>query len=1489
MEDTNIFDNSPLSGDLSNSDQLLQNNYDLPSNLDQPLTADSQKRNAIIFVADGLRPDSINPEDAPTLSRLRDEGVDFGNSHSLFPTFTTPNASAIATGHYLGDTGDFSNTIYTGYPVSPVVKDPLTGSVTSSGTDTPTPFIENDPILGDIDEKFGGNFLDEETLLAYARENGYSTAAVGKLGPTLIQDVTQGNPDKDGNVPVPGTIIIDDSTGKEGGIPLDRDIVKQLADAGLPATAPDRSNGLLLDDPLNNSNSGDNTTPGTLAANTVQQKYYADATTKAILPYFQEQDNPFAMVYWSRDPDGTQHNQGDSLNSLTPGINGPTSKEAVKNADNNLKQILDYLNSDPELAANTDIFVTSDHGFSTISKQPLNNQGDKVNDYASSFTYDGVNPGFLPNGFVAIDIAHELGLHLYDPDTKTEDSSGYAVVNPTQGQRPKFGNGLIGGSGEIKETPDAKVVVAANGGSDLIYVPDQDPETVQKVVDFLSKQDYASGIFVDDKFGSIPGSLPLSSINLKGSTELPTPAIVLNFRTFSTDPDNRVGTGVEIADTGLQQGQGMHGSFSRADTFNIMTAIGPDFKSGYTDYAPASNADVASTVAHVLGLDIPSKGDLTGRVLNEALVGEPDRINYTSGILKSKPTDDNVRTYLDYQEVGDTRYFDAAGFADRTVGLTILPPTTAPAPDRPEPGPRQGAAVNSHGWFLTPAGKQIEMGDRPLGIAESPDEKTLLVSNNGQSTQSLMVVDRATDKVVQTISYVAPEALYIGVAFSPDGKHAYASAGGNNKIRVYDVEGQQLSETDSIELPLPKTADGEDINLYPAGLAVDPDNKTLYAANNLGDSASIIDLTTNKVTATVPVGHNPYTVVLSKDGKSAYVSNWGEQTVSLIDLSLKTPEVSQTIKVGTHPNAMALNPTKDELYVANADSDNVSVIDTASDRVVRTIDLAPYPDAKVGSSPNALTVSPDGSTLYVANATNNDVAVINLGTKADKVTALIPTAWYPTGVALSADGKELDVINAKGLGAGANLNGPNPYRDPSAPPSQYIGSMIKGSLSTIDLSDPSKLEEYTQQVIKNNGFDEGNQIRVAGEPQENVIPLSPGDPSPIKHVIYVVKENRTYDQVFGSLEQGNGDPSLNLFGEESAPNQRELARQFVTLDNFYADAEVSADGWNWSTGALANTYVQKNWPANYSNADRNRPYDFEGGNFATSPGKDPTDAFIWDKLSDAGIDYRNYGFRVFDGKVATNPDTGETTEPGLAANTNLDFPGYDLTTKDQTRIDKWLKEFKQYETKGKLPTVEFVRLPSDHTSGTEKGLPTPRAYMADNDLALGKLVDAVSHSPFWKDTAIFVVEDDAQNGPDHVDAHRTTAQVISPYTQTGNVDSTFYSTSSMLRTMEQIVGISPMTQFDATATPMLNSFIDKPDFTPYTAIDPIQSLDEKNPVDAPLAAKAESIDFSQEDRAPEQLLNQMIWKSVKGKDSKMPAPKTSFREKIEDDDEVVKS
>jgi arylsulfatase A-like enzyme len=591
-----------------------------------PALAADAPRNVVLFVADGLRSRMVDDTTAPTMAALARAGVSMRNSHALFPTFTTANASAMATGHYLGDTGDFSNTIYSGFPVA-------------AAGQSVTPFLENDAVLGEVDQHFNGDYLDEATILKLARDKGYGTAAVGKLGPVLIMDhMARSGQD---------TIVIDDATGSQAGIPLSADIQERLKTAGLPLATPGRGA---------NGASGNFQTPGTTSANVVQQDYFAAAATRAVLPALAAKHQPFVMLFWSRDPDGSQHNQGDSLGRLVPGINGPTSLAAIRNADDDLARLLAALR-ELGLADSTDVVVTADHGFSTISKASATSQAAK-DDYAD------VPKGALPVGFVAIDLAKALNMPLLDPD------QGNTSI--TAGHHPKGGDALIGGD---KDHP--KLVVAANGGSDLIYLPDGDKALAGQVIDLLLKQDYVSGLFVDRKLGSFPGTLGLDDIALAGSAVTPMPAIAVNFRSFDTICGEPVRCTAEVADTALQQGQGMHGSFSRADTWNFMAASGPDFKAGFVDSAPTSNADVGRTIAHLLGLQTADKGKLVGRVMEETLVGGMLPA-VQSRTLASAPAANGLRTVIDMQMVGDTRYFDAAGFPGRTVGLST--PEPAPAP-----------------------------------------------------------------------------------------------------------------------------------------------------------------------------------------------------------------------------------------------------------------------------------------------------------------------------------------------------------------------------------------------------------------------------------------------------------------------------------------------------------------------------------------------------------------------------------------------------------------------------------------------------------------------------------------------------------------------------------------------------------------------------------------------------------------------------------------
>jgi hypothetical protein len=530
------------------------------------------------------------------------------------------NASGLATGHLLGDTGTFSNTIFTGYSSAPA-------------GDTVTPFIENDAVLGDIDEHFGGNYLNEDTILKLARAQGFSTAAIGKVGPALTFDHTD-------RADRPGlhSIVVDDSTGGKNGVPLSDEMKDALTKANLPLVAPSRGD---------NGKAGDAKTPGTLVPNTAQQAYFADVASKIVLPIFKARGKPFVLVFWSRDPDGSQHNTGDSLNTVTPGINGPTSLAGIKNADNNLAQLRKALD-DLGLAASTDVVIAADHGFSTISKESKTSPAAKAG-------YADTPKDFLPMGFVAIDLAKALNLPLFDPNDNN--------VRVADNAHPKAGNGVLG---QDPAKPD--LVVATNGGSDLIYLPNKDKKLADRAIKALLDQDYVSGLFVDDALGRFPGTLPMSQVALKGKAVTPNPSIVVNFRSYVAGCDEPTNCSVEVADTVLRQGQGMHGSFGRGDTMNFMAAIGPDFKAGYVDPLPVSNADVGMTIAQLMGLHAVAEGGLIGRVISEAL---PNGIipKAFDGRIVSRPASNGLQTMVKFQRVLSQRYFDAAGFAGRTVGL----------------------------------------------------------------------------------------------------------------------------------------------------------------------------------------------------------------------------------------------------------------------------------------------------------------------------------------------------------------------------------------------------------------------------------------------------------------------------------------------------------------------------------------------------------------------------------------------------------------------------------------------------------------------------------------------------------------------------------------------------------------------------------------------------------------------------------------------------
>jgi hypothetical protein len=594
--------------------------------------------NLILFIPDGLRSEIVSEAHAPAMARLREEGVDFRNSHSMFPTFTTANASAFATGHALGDTGDFSNSIYSGFPVQ-------------AAGGSRAPFLEIEPALREVNVHFGGNYLDETSIVAAASQS-MSTALVGKVGPVAIFDLAAMNPDASAR-----TLVIDDATGSKDGVPLSQEWLDAIRQAGLKPEAPGRGD---------NGNPGTNKIRGTWIANLAQQQYFLEMTLKVILPRFKAAHRPFVLVYWSRDPDGSQHNQGDSPDSLMPGINGPTSLSAIRSADAalaSIEQALDALG----LTDTTNIVVAADHGFSTISKASRTSAAAN-----SSFPYPDVNQRELPAGFLAIDMTIALGkldssLKLFDPD------DGNKEITFSSGAHPKRGSGLIG-----TDPANAKIVVAANGGSDLIYIPEAVPKAEAKklaarIVSTLLDEDYVSGLFVDAaRFGELAGALSLQHIGLSGKAVTPRPAIVVNFASFTTGCVQPTLCTVEVADSPLQQGQGMHGSFSRADTWNFMAARGPDFRGHFVDDLPASNADIGMTLARLLQLSIEPRGSLQGRVLSEALTGDAFASASTGvsrAMLQSKPASSGLRTVLRIQTLGESTYFDAAGFPGRTVGL----------------------------------------------------------------------------------------------------------------------------------------------------------------------------------------------------------------------------------------------------------------------------------------------------------------------------------------------------------------------------------------------------------------------------------------------------------------------------------------------------------------------------------------------------------------------------------------------------------------------------------------------------------------------------------------------------------------------------------------------------------------------------------------------------------------------------------------------------
>jgi YVTN family beta-propeller protein len=770
-----------------------------------------------------------------------------------------------------------------------------------------------------------------------------------------------------------------------------------------------------------------------------------------------------------------------------------------------------------------------------------------------------------------------------------------------------------------------------------------------------------------------------------------------------------------------------------------------------------------------------------------------------------------------------------------------------------------------NGWSLTPVGQSLGLGDLPLNIAVSPGGRYLAVTNNGQSDQSIELIDIRRQVVLDSVPI---RRSWLGLTFSEDGKYLYAAGGTDNRILRYTVAGGKLLLSDSLSLG-PRWPNA----IWPAGIAVH--QKKLFAVTKDDHSLYVMDLDAHTVLQKVTLPGEGYACLLSPDSRELYVTCWGADSVLIF--STKDGKEVSGIPVGDNPNDACLSRSGKYLYVANSNDNSVSVIDVAARKVLETLNAALYPDAPDGSTTNSVALSDDERTLYIANADNNCLAVFDVSHPGlSKSKGFIPTGWYPTCVRVV--GKTIYVANGKGFSSFANPYGPNPavsrqrvnYQagDAQRPRDvQYIGGLFKGTLSILPEPGSAQLAIDQQAVYANTPYNKTEETQAAGV-TGNPIPTTVGAPSPIQYVFYIIKENRTYDQVLGDMPEGNGDSSLVLFGQRVTPNEHAISRDFVLLDNFYVDAEVSADGHNWSSAAYATDYVEKTWPTSYGG--RGGKYDFEGQGKTGWPKK----GYIWDHCKAAGVPYRTYGEFV---------DDGQPNIPSVAGHFCPYYTGFDLSVRDTVRLRQWERDFDSLVTIHAVPHFNYVRFGNDHTQGLSRGRPTPYAFVADNDLAVGMFIEHLSKSPLWEQSVVFILEDDAQNGPDHVDAHRSTAYVAGGYVRRRFVDHTAYSTSSMLRTIELILGLAPMSQYDAAATPMWRCFSNTPDSSAYTALPEQVPLDDKNTLVSIWSKRSEQMDFTREDRVPDRLFNEILWKGLKGGD--LPAPhRSAFVRPVADND-----
>ncbi len=802
-----------------------------------------------------------------------------------------------------------------------------------------------------------------------------------------------------------------------------------------------------------------------------------------------------------------------------------------------------------------------------------------------------------------------------------------------------------------------------------------------------------------------------------------------------------------------------------------------------------------------------------------------------------------------------------------------------PAP-REQVGPLPGGAflLNS-GWRLDPVGRQVALDTFPMSTALSPDGRYLLVLNGGYRPPTVSVIETASGRVTGSVPVADG---WLGLAISPKGDMVYVGGGSRAALYEFAFANGVLTPGRTFVVVPQERRGAQD---FIGDVAFSPDGRLLYAANLYRDSILVVNPQSGMVIGQFKTGRRPYRILFHPDGKSFFVTHWADGTLGQYDTAGGSM-MGQAVRVGAHasdmvwrngmPERAAPETSADEapaytarIFVAAANTNHVFALGVTAAKdvsLVESINIAMTPRQPMGMTPSALGLSVDGNRLFVACSDANAAAVVDVGEGRSRVEGFIPTGWYPTAVRALANGT-LVVLNGKGLRSYPNAeNGPNPSKRPEpvhagapAPPAvQYVGRMQTGTASWIE---PFTLEQLTAWTAK----------ALANSPYRDEKLDEPSPLPKIEHVIYIVKENRTYDQVLGDMKEGNGDASLTLFGENSTPNLHKLAREFVLLDNFYVNSDVSADGHNWSTAAIAPDYVQKMWPNKYAN--RRATYDFE----EQDPASLPPAGYLWTNAVAAGVSIRNFGYMA-NNKPNAAPGAEQITgvrDPVLAKVTNPLYRGFDLDYPDVGRVKVFLNELAEYEKAGSMPRLIVMRLGNDHTSGTAAGKIAPLSAAADNDYAVGQLVEGVSKSKFWTSTAIFILEDDAQNGPDHVDSHRSPAFVISPWVKHRAVDSSMYNTTSMLRTMEFLLGMKPMTHFDAGARPMTAAFQSQPNPAPYTAEKPRIPLDDRNATATAAAARAAGMHFEEADENDDAELNDILWRAIR-KDAPPPPMRSIF-------------